>query len=124
MGLRDLAGRNQFAGGEIKDEIGRSGIVAGLITAVIPRGLLGGTNFMKRKKALRESGAKQNKSAQSCAFRTDSDFGIGSERKSLPEIATVGTKQRDIDAWDQWSLRRRRSAFCYLRRRLMQPVGH
>jgi len=81
-------------------EIGESGIVVGFIAAVIPAGLLSGTNFMKRKRPLCESGAEQNKSAASTAFRTGSDCSIWSERKSLPEIATVGTKQSDINTWD------------------------
>jgi hypothetical protein len=80
-----------------------SGVViglAGFVIASIPAGEFSGANFMKWKNPFRESGAEQNKSARSCAFRTDSDFGIGSERKGLPEIATVRTKQRDIDARD------------------------
>jgi hypothetical protein len=56
---------------------------------------------MKWKNSFRESGTKQNKSAGSRTFRTDSDFTIGKRRKSLPEIATVGTEQGDIDARDQ-----------------------
>jgi hypothetical protein len=71
---------------------------------VIPDGLLGGTNFMKRKSSPGESGAEQNKSAASTAFRADSDCRIGKSRKSLPEIATVGTEQGDINAREQWSL--------------------
>ena len=60
---------------------------------------------MKRKRSLRESGAEQNKSAAAGAFRTDSDFGSGSERKGLPEFAAVRTEQGDIDTWDQRRLR-------------------
>jgi hypothetical protein len=78
-----------------------SGIVVGFITLAVPCGLLSGTNFMKRKSPLREPKAKQNKSATSTAFRTNSDCGIGKGRKSLPEIATVGAKHRDIDARDE-----------------------
>lgn len=81
-----------------------SGVViglAGFVAAAIPASGFSGTNFMKRKNSLRESGAKQNKSARSRAFRTDSDFTIGKRRKSLPEIATAGTEQRDIDTRDQ-----------------------
>jgi hypothetical protein len=95
----DLAGISSFA--ETSGlEIGESGIVVGFIAAVIPAGLLSGTNFMKRKRPLCESGAEQNKSAASTALRTSSDCSIGSERKSLPEITTVGTKQSDINTWD------------------------
>ncbi|HEX3092195.1 MAG TPA: hypothetical protein VHW72_06210 [Candidatus Angelobacter sp.] len=75
--------------------------LVGFVGAAIPAGGLSGTNFMKRKNSFRESGAKQNKSARSRAFRTESDFTIGKRRKSLSEIATVGTEQRDIDARDQ-----------------------
>jgi len=56
---------------------------------------------MKRKCSSCEPGAEQNKSARSLAFRTDSDFAIGKGRKSLPEIATMGTQQGDIDARNQ-----------------------
>ena len=75
--------------------------LVGFVTAAIPAGGLRRTNFMKRKNPFRESRAEQNKSASSRAFRTDSDFAIGKGRKSLPEIATVGTEQRDIDARNQ-----------------------
>jgi hypothetical protein len=85
-----------------------SGVVVGLagfVVAAIPAGELRGANFMKWKNSLRESGAEQNKSARSRTFRADSDFAIGKCRKSLPEIATVGTEQGDINARDQRSLR-------------------
>ena len=87
--------------------LGCSGVVGGLVGFVgfagvaIPAGWLRGANFMTWKDTFRESGAEQNKSAGSRAFRTDSDFAIGKGRKSLPEIATVRTEQRDIDARDQ-----------------------
>lgn len=84
-----------------------SGVVAGFVgiaTAVIPVGGLSGTQFMKRKNPFCETGAEQNKSARSRTFRTNSNFAIGKGRKSLPEIATVGTQQGDINARDQWSL--------------------
>lgn len=103
-----------------------SGIVAGfvgVVTAAIPAGGFSGTQFMKRKQFFREPGAKQNKSARSRAFRTDSDFAIGKGRKSLPEIATMGTQQGDIDARNQWSLRIALSDYS-VRRKLMLPVGH
>jgi len=73
----------------------------GFVAAAIPAGELRGTNFMKWKNPPSESGAEQNKSAGSRAFRTDSDFTMGKRRKSLPEIATVGTEQGNIDARDQ-----------------------
>ena len=85
-----------------------SGVVIGLVgfvAAAIPASGLSGTNFMKRKCPFCEPGAEQNKSTSPRAFRTDSDFAIGKGRKSLPEIATVGTQQGNIDARDQWSLR-------------------
>lgn len=84
--------------------IAGSGVViglAGFVVTVIPLGLFSGTNFMKWKNSFRESGTKQDKSAGTRTFRTDSDFTIGKRRKSLPEIATVGTEQGDIDARDQ-----------------------
>ena len=73
----------------------------GFVAAAIPAGELRGTNFMKWKNPPSESGAEQNKSAGSRAFRTDSDFAIGKGRKSLSEIATVRAEQRDIDARNQ-----------------------
>ena len=76
-------------------------VIVGFIAAVIPGCLLGGTNFMKRERPLCESGAEKNKSTASIAFRTNSDCSTGKSRKSLPEITTVGTKQRDIDARDE-----------------------
>jgi len=78
---------------------------------------------MKRKRSTCEPIAEQNKSARSRAFRTDSDFAIGKGRKSLPEIATVGTQQGDINARDQWRLRIGLSGYS-VRRRLMLPIGH
>jgi hypothetical protein len=75
--------------------------LVGFVAAAIPAGGLRRTNFMKRKNPLRESRAEQNESAGSRAFRTDSDFAIGKDCKSLSEIATVGTEQRDIDARNQ-----------------------
>lgn len=78
---------------------------------------------MKRKSPLCESGAEQNKSATSTAFRTNSDCGIGKSRKSLPEIATVGTQQGDIDARNQWSLRIALGSYG-VRRKLMRPIRH
>lgn len=103
-----------------------SGVVAGFVgiaTAAIPAGGLSRTQFMKRKYPSCESGAEQNKSARSRALRTDSDFAIGKGRKSLPEIATVGTQQGDIDARDQWSVRIPLRDYS-VRRKLMLPVGH
>jgi hypothetical protein len=85
-----------------------SGVVAGLVgfvIAAIPGGGHSGAKFIKRKNPLRESGAKQNKSAGSRAFRTGSDFAIRKGSKGLPEFATVGTEQGDIDARNQWGLR-------------------
>jgi hypothetical protein len=117
----DLAGISSLA--ETSGlEIGESGIVVCFITAVIPAGLLGGANFMKRKSPPGESRAEQNKGAASTAFRTSSDCCIWSEHKSLPEITTVGTKQRDVNTRDQWSLRVALGHNC-VRRRLMQPTG-
>jgi hypothetical protein len=84
--------------------IGDSGVVVGFITTVIPDGLLGGTNFMKRKRPPGESGAEQYKSAASTTFRADSDCGVGKNSECLPEIATVRAKQSDINAREQWSL--------------------
>lgn len=84
--------------------IAGSGVViglAGFVAAAIPASELWGANFMKWKNSFRESGAKQNKSAGPRTFRTDSDFTFGKRGKSLPEIATVGTEQGDIDARDQ-----------------------
>ena len=77
---------------------------------------------MKRKRPLCESGAEQNKSAASTAFRADSDCRIGKSRKSLPEIATVRAKQGDIDARDERSLRVALGYYC-VRRKLMRPMG-
>jgi hypothetical protein len=102
--------------------IRESGIVVRFITVAVPDGLLGGTNFMKRKSSPGESGAEQNKSAASTAFRASSDCSIWSERKSLPEIATVGTEQSDIDAREQRSLRVSLGYYC-VRRKLMRPMG-
>jgi len=102
-----------------------SGVVAtfvGVVTAAIPAGELSGTNFMKRKSPLRESGAEQNKSARTRAFRTDSDFAIRKGRKSLPEIATMGTQQGDINARDQWGLQIALDDYS-VRRKLMLPAG-
>lgn len=117
-----MADRNVFVYRNIRSGMGESGIVVALITAVIPRGLLSRADLMKRKSPLGESGAEQNKSARSRAFRTDSDFGSGSERKSLPEIATVGTKQSNINAREQQSLR---AALRHYRvgRKLMRRIG-
>lgn len=56
---------------------------------------------MKRKRSLCKSGAEQNKGASPRALRTNSDFSIGKSRKSLPEFATVGAQQGNIDARDQ-----------------------
>ena len=98
-----MADRKHSICREIQGEIGVSGIVVGFlgfVATTIPASELSGANFMKWKNSLGESGAEQNKCAGSCAFRTDSDFGIGSEGEGLPEIATVRTKQRDIDARD------------------------
>lgn len=67
---------------------------------------------MKRKSPPGESGAEQNKSTGPRAFRTHGDFSIGKSRKSLPEFATVRTKQGDIDAWGQWSLRAAVGRYC------------
>jgi len=81
-----------------------SGVVigqVGFVAAAIPASGLSGTNFMKWKNPPGESEAEQNKRAGSRAFRPDSDFTIGKRLKSLPEIATVGTEQGDIDARDQ-----------------------
>ena len=77
---------------------------------------------MERKCSSCEPGAEQNKSARSRAFRADSDFAIRKDRKSLPEIATVGTQQGDIDARDQRSLRIALGDY-RVRRKLMLPVG-
>ena len=95
---------------------------AGFVASAIPASGLSGTNFMKWKNPPGESGAEQNKRAGSRALRTDSDFTIGKRRKSLSEIATVGTEQGDIDARDQ---RRLRAALdhWHMRRKLMLPVG-
>jgi hypothetical protein len=112
-----LARRKHLACRKIRGKIGRSGIVVGHVTAVIPLVLLSGTNFMKRKNAPCESGAEQNKSARPRAFRTNSDFSVGKSREGLPEIATLGTKQSDIDTWNQWRLR------VNVRRNLMRPMG-
>src|ERR1044071_1316093 len=116
------AGSENF--GYRRDQVWKrdSGVVVHFITAVIPASLLGGTNFMKRKSSPGESGAEQNKSAASRAFRANSDCRIGKSRKSLPEIATVRTKQRDIDARDQRSLRAALGHYC-VRRKLMRPMG-
>ena len=97
-----------------------SEIVIRFITAAIPAGLLDGTNFMKRKNPLCEPEAEQNKNTRSRAFRTVSDFAIGKGRESLPEIATVGTEQSDINARDQ--CRWRIALSNYSVRRL--PIGH
>ncbi|HEY2114444.1 MAG TPA: hypothetical protein VGJ51_05115 [Candidatus Angelobacter sp.] len=78
---------------------------------------------MKRKNSLSKSGAEQNKGAGSIAFRTDSDFAIGKNRKGLPEMTTVRTQQRNIDARNQWSLRVGLGHTC-VRRNLMRPMGH
>jgi len=99
-----------------------SGIVVGFIVAAIPAGLLGGTDFMKRKSPLCESGAEQNKSAASTAPRTNGDCSIWKSRKSLPEITTVGAKQSDVDARDERSLRVALGYDC-VRRKLMRPMG-
>ena len=60
---------------------------------------------MKWKRSLCKSGAEQNKGAGPRALRTNSDFSIGKSRKSLPEFTTVGAKQGNIDARNQWSMR-------------------
>ena len=106
--------------------IGNSGVIVsftGIANAVIPMGGLSGTQFMKRKHPFCEPGAEQNKSASSRAFRTDSNFAIGKGRKSLPEIATVGTQQGDIDTRNQWGLRIALGDY-RVRGKMMLPVRH
>jgi hypothetical protein len=117
-----LADRNHSTGSELRNEIGCSGIVVGHVAVAIPLGLFSGTYFMKRKNPPGEPGAEQNKSAASTAFRTNSDCSIGKSRKSLPKIATVGTKQSDIDAREQRGLG---VAFDGhgVRRKLLRPMG-
>lgn len=95
----------------------------GLATVAIPAGGLSGTQFMKRERPFCEPGAEQNKSARSRAFRTNSNFAIGKGRKSLPEIATMGAQQGDIDARDQRRLRIALDDYS-VSRRLMLPIGH
>ena len=106
-----------------------SGVVVAFIgfvrfaIAAIPGNWLGETNFMKRKNPPCESGAEQNKNTGPRAFRTHGDFSVGKRRKSLPKFATLGTKQRDINAREQWSLRVALS-YCHVRRNLMRPIGY
>jgi len=117
-----LAGPENFGYRNIRFGIGESGIIVRFITAAVPDGLLRGADFMERKRPLRESGAEQNKSAASTTFGTNSDCCIGKSRKSLPEIATVGAKQGDVDARDQRCLRVALGCYC-VRRKLMRPMG-
>jgi hypothetical protein len=103
-----------------------SRVVAGfvsIVTAAIPAGGLSGAQFMEWKNPLCEPGAEQNKRACSRAFGADGDFAIGKRRKSLPEIATVGTQQGDIYAREQWRLRIPLGDYS-VRGKLMLPVGH
>jgi hypothetical protein len=80
-------------------------VLVGFVAVAIPADGLGGTNLVKRKKPLGESGTEQNKSTGPRTFRTDSDVAIWKRRKRLPEITTVRAEESDINARDERSLR-------------------